>query len=476
MTALHAAPIAAPNDAAPLPLIPQIFREYDIRGVVGQELDVGTATTVGRTFATLVTAAGGKRVVLGYDGRLSSPSLAQACIAGLRAGGVDVINIGMVPTPMVYFAHATIPSDGAIMITGSHNPADYNGFKMVLQGKALYGDAIQDLYQLAKSGDFSSGSGSVEQRDIAPAYQQRLLESLQDMDSAKAPKVVWDPGNGATGDVVSALVGKLPGQHFLINATVDGTFPAHHPDPTVEANLKQLQQAVAANKADLGIAFDGDGDRIGVVDGQGRILWGDQLLLLYAEDLLQRLPGSTIIADVKASQVLFDGVAALGGKPVMWKAGHSLIKAAMKELHSPLAGEMSGHMFFAEDYYGFDDAIYGALLVLRILTKQGRSLADFYDTLPQPPSTPELRFPCEEADKFPIVERLQQRMQEQGADCVTIDGVRVTTADGWWLVRASNTQNILVARCEGRDGDALQRLKTTLSNELAACGLQVGTF
>lgn len=486
MTALSTIPL--PPDS--VSLRNQIFRKYDVRGIVGKDLDAGIATIIGQSFAVMVKQALGKtdrrpHVVLGFDGRLSSPELADACAAGLRSSGVDVTQIGLGPTPMLYFAHATIPSDGAIMITGSHNPANYNGFKLVLKGKALYGEQIQDLYHIAAAGHFDQKTGdqagSFTNVDIIPTYLDRLMQLMDGVDAAKLPNVVWDPGNGAAGDLITTLAQKLQarggGRHLVINGAIDGTFPAHHPDPTVEKNLVQLQAAVLAEKADLGIAFDGDADRIGVVDSQGRILWGDQLLALYAGDLLPRLPGSPIVFDVKVSQVLIDRITELGGKPVMWPSGHSLIKAKMKELKAPLAGEMSGHMFFAEDYYGFDDALYGALLLIKIIANSGVSLTEFFDALPQLPSTPELRFPCEEAEKFLIVERLQARMiascAASGVECITLDGVRVTTIHGCWLVRVSNTGNFLVARCEGKDEAGFQEMGIDMIENLAACGLEV---
>jgi phosphomannomutase len=400
---------------------------------------------------------------------LTSPELEAALVDGLTAGGVDVVRIGRGPTPMLYFASATLAVDAGVMVTGSHNPPDHNGFKLVLGGKAFFGAAIQRLGQLARDiGPPDASRGRVDDRSVFDDYVARLA---QDYSDPRGLKVAWDCGNGATGEVVAALVRRLPGTHVLLNETIDGTFPAHHPDPTVAENLVQLQETVAAERCDLGIGFDGDGDRIGVVDGQGRILWGDQLLIVLARDVLSRIPGAPILADVKASQVLFDEVARAGGKPVMMETGHSLIKARMAEIGAPLAGEMSGHIFFAERYYGFDDAIYVAVRLLDILGRSGESLAAIRDRLPAVFNTPELRLPCEEARKFAIVAEVRDRVRARGADIVDIDGVRVRNEDGWWLLRASNTQAVIVARAESTSKAGLARLKQQLNTELAPSGI-----
>jgi phosphomannomutase len=374
---------------------------------------------------------------------------------------------------MLYFAAATPGTyggvDGGLMVTGSHNPPDHNGFKMVLGGKPFFGDAIQKLGAMAAElGPPAGPRGRVEQHSVFADYVARLA---QDYSGGRGLKVAWDCGNGATGDVVTALVQRLPGTHVLLNQTIDGTFPAHHPDPTVPENLVQLQQAVAAESCDLGIGFDGDGDRIGVVDAHGRIMWGDQLLLILARDVLSRNPGAPILADVKSSQVLFDEIARAGGKPVMMATGHSLIKAALATSGAPLAGEMSGHIFFAERYYGFDDAIYVAVRLLDLLARADQSLADMLDALPPAFNTPELRIDCDEARKFAVVEEVKERLRRRGAEIVDIDGVRVRTEDGWWLMRASNTQAVVVLRAESSSPAGLERLKKQLAAELAPIGL-----
>jgi phosphomannomutase len=454
---------------------PTILREYDIRGIVGATLFAADATAIGRAFAAVLAEAGGPtkrhRVAVGYDGRLTSPELEAALVEGLAAGGVDVVRIGRGPTPMLYFAAATLGVDGGLMVTGSHNPPDHNGFKMVLGGKPFYAEAIQELGRRAAELDAPSGPrGRVEDRSVFDDYVARIL---RDYDGERPLNVAWDPGNGATGEVVTKLTALLPGTHHLINAAIDGHFPAHHPDPTVPENLVQLQQEVARRGCDLGIAFDGDGDRIGVVDAHGKIFWGDQLMIVLARDVLVRHPGAPILADVKASQVLFDEIARLGGKPVMAPTGHSPIKAKLAELKAPLAGEMSGHIFFADRWYGFDDAVYVAVRLLGILARRGDSLAEIGDRLPATFNTPELRLPCDDVRKFAIVAELSDRLRQRGADVIDIDGVRVKSADGWWLVRASNTQAVIVARAESATAAGLARLKRQIVDELGAGGMRV---
>jgi len=447
---------------------PTILREYDIRGIVGKTLNPADAQAIGRTFGTMVRRAGGKTVALGYDGRLSSPALQEACVAGLRESGIDVLRIGMCATPMLYFAVYELNADGGIMITGSHNPPDYNGFKMMFGKKPFYGADIQKLGAMSKAGDVDKGAGSISERPVKDAYVARVL---RDFKPGRPLKVVWDTGHGAMGVVVRDIISKLPGEHTVLFERVDGTFPAHHPDPTVEKNLLDLRAAVKEKGADVGIAFDGDGDRIGALDGQGRILWGDQLLAIWARDVLKERPGSTIIADVKASQVLFDEVAAAGGKPLMWKTGHSILKVKMAEEKSPLAGEMSGHVFFADHWYGFDDAMYAGIRLLNIVGGSADTLAAMRDRLPQPVNTPELRFDCDEDRKFKVVDEVKERLKKAKADVNDVDGVRVSTGDGWWLLRASNTQAVLVARCEAKDQSGLDRLMAELRAALSASGV-----
>lgn len=447
-----------------------ILREYDIRGIVGETLSEADALALGRAFATAVSRASGKAapvVVVGRDGRVSSPSLEAALVEGLKAAGAEVIRIGEGPTPMLYFAATTLETDGGIQVTGSHNPPHHNGFKMMLGKKSFFGEKIQEIGRISAAGDVLSGTGSDRFQDVKDAYIARLLEEAVPNDLA----IGWDPGNGAAGAVLGRIVAGLPGKHIVINEAVDGTFPSHHPDPTEPENLEQLQHLVAENKLDIGIAFDGDADRIGAIDAKGRIIWGDQLLAILAADLLKELPGSTIIADVKASQVLFDEIGKLGGKPLMWKTGHSLIKTKMAETGSPLAGEMSGHIFFADRFYGFDDAIYAAIRLIKAVVHAGVSLADLRDRLPDTVNTPELRFPVAEEEKFAVVDKVKAALSTAGASVDATDGVRVKTADGWWLLRASNTQAVLVARAEGSDEAALGRLKASLIDALVGAGV-----
>ncbi|MBF0354408.1 MAG: phosphomannomutase/phosphoglucomutase [Alphaproteobacteria bacterium] len=447
---------------------PTILREYDIRGIVGETLFEQDAYAIGRAFGTMCAKAGGRHVAVGRDGRLSSPEMADAVILGLRAASIDVIDIGLGPTPMLYFAAKTLNADGGIMITGSHNPPNHNGFKMVMKGKPFFGADIQELGRIARSGTSANGSGGLSKRDVGKAYADRLL---QDYNGQRPLRVVWDCGNGASGEIVRQLVARLPGHHKVLFAEIDGTFPNHHPDPTDPHTLVALKVEVADERADLGIAFDGDGDRIGVVDGQGRILWGDQILVLLAEDVLKMRPGATIMADVKASQSLFDAISAMGGEPLMWKTGHSLIKTKMAEIGCPLAGEMSGHIFFADSYYGYDDALYAAVRFLSKVSRMAESLAAWHDRLPKLVNTPEIRIDCPDERKFAVIEEVRSRLADAGAEVNATDGVRVKEGSGWWLLRASNTQAVLVARAEAADEAGLAALKTLLTEQLAASGL-----
>ena len=453
---------------------PSVLREYDIRGVVGETLSAADAHAVGGAFATLMARRGpGRRVCVGYDGRLSSPEFERALIEWLAAGGMEVLRVGLGPTPMLYFAVFDLDADGGVMVTGSHNPPDQNGFKFMMGKGPFFGDDIAELGRVAAAGADGGGPGTVTERPVFDAYVARLA---RDYAGERPLKVAWDAGNGAAGEAMAALVARLPGSHILLNEAIDGTFPAHHPDPTVIENLAQVIDAVTAESCDLGIAFDGDGDRIGVIDERGRILWGDQLMAIFAADVLRRQPGATIIADVKASQVLFDEIARLGGVPLMWRTGHSLAKSKMMETGSPLAGEMSGHIFFADGYYGFDDALYAAVRLMSIVACADESLGAMRDRLPAVVNTPELRFPCADERKVAVVDEVRARLRAAGADVVDIDGVRVTTAAGWWLLRASNTQAVLVARCEASDAKALDRLKADVAAQLAAGGIEPPPF
>lgn len=451
---------------------PTTLREYDIRGVIGETLGPDDARAIGRGFATLLRRAGGTRVAVGWDGRDSSPMLAAALVEGLTQSGVDVVRVGLGPTPMLYYAEAVLEVDGGIMITGSHNPPSYNGFKMVFQHRPFFGADIQTIGRMAAEGDWDDAEtpGQVTDFDILDQYVQRLSAGYQ----GGAFRVAWDAGNGAAGPALEKLVTLLPGEHTLLFTDVDARFPNHHPDPTEEKNLAHLQAAVREKGLDFGIAFDGDGDRIGAVDGQGRVVWGDQLLAILAEPVLRAEPGATIIADVKASQALYDRIAELGGTPLMWKTGHSHIKSKMKDIGAPLAGEMSGHIFFAQDYYGFDDALYAAVRLLGAVRLSGKSLTQLKDEMPAMVNTPEMRFQIDESRKFAVVDEVLARLETDGADVNRTDGARVNTPDGWWLLRASNTQDVLVARAEAKSPEALDRLLAQIDDQLAKSGVVRG--
>jgi phosphomannomutase len=449
---------------------PTILREYDIRGIVGDTLTEADAYALGRTFGAKAHGEGARTIAVGRDGRTHSGMLEADLVRGLTESGMNVVQIGMGPSPMLYFSTYFLDVDGGIQVTGSHNPANYNGFKMLLKGRSVYGEEIQELGRRAASGHWNEGSGTIEEVDVRKAYADRLVEGF----SGAAFRVGWDAGNGAAGPILDMLIERLPGQHYAIFTKVDGTFPNHHPDPTVEANLSDLKQLVAEKQLDFGIAFDGDGDRIGAVDGRGRVIWGDQLLMILAKDVLESEPGATIIADVKASQILFDRIAELGGKPLMWKTGHSLIKSKMKETGAPLAGEMSGHIFFKHRWYGFDDALYAAVRLIEAVSRSGKSLTEIMDSMPKSVATPEMRFEVEDVRKFAIVDEVRDRLSTDGAKVNSTDGVRVSTADGWWLLRASNTQDVLVARAEAKDQAGVERLVAQIDEQLAKSGVQRG--
>ncbi len=459
-----------------------VLREYDIRGIIGETLGADDARAIGRGFATLLRRAIGEDgpaplVAVGYDGRVSSPMLEHALIEGLTSSGCNVRRIGMGATPMLYYAEASADEvDGGIQITGSHNPANYNGFKMVFRGRPFFGADIQELGALARAGDWLDGSGTVESLEVMDAYIDRMLEALDGIDPEALARlrVGWDAGNGAAGPALEKLVARLPGEHHVLYTEVDGNFPNHHPDPTVEENLVDLRALVAEKNLDFGVAFDGDGDRIGAIDGEGRIIWGDQLLMIYAEDLLKTRPGATIIADVKASRALFDNVAANGGEPLMWKTGHSLIKSKMKETKSPLAGEMSGHVFFADTYYGFDDALYAGIRLIAAAARLGKSVTQLRGDMPAMLNTPEMRFQVDESRKFAAIDEVKARLENSTAEVNSTDGVRVTSEDGWWLLRASNTQDVLVARAESETEEGLARLMAQIDEQLALSGLERG--
>ncbi len=448
-------------------LAPAILREYDIRGTVGRNLGVADSVAIGRSFATRVRQAGGTRVAVGRDGRLSSPELEAALVEGLTAGGVDVVRIGVGPTPMLYYAEATLEVDAGVHVTGSHNPRDDNGFKMVLGHRSFYGADVVDLARIAAAGAWSEGTGTAVDLEVCEAYVGRLMAGY----AGGSYRIGWDCGNGAAGPAVERLVAQLPGEHHLLYPDVDGRFPNHHPDPTVEANLGDLKSLVRERGLDFGIAFDGDGDRIGAVDGEGRVLWGDQLLGILIEPVLAELRGATVVADVKSSRYVFDRIEALGGKAVMGATGHSLMKEAMLAHHAPIAGELSGHIFFAHGWYGFDDALYAAIQLIRAVHLSGQSLTELRSAMPPLVNTPDLRFPVDPVRKFAVIDEVRARLEARGVTVVGIDGVRVTTPEGWWLLRASNTQDVLTARAEAENQAGLDVLLAQIDAELAASGV-----
>jgi len=456
-----------------------LFREYDLRGIVGQELTESIAEQVGRAYCTYVKDSGVKTVSVGRDGRLSSPGLFKALVKGLLAGGLNVIDIGICPSPLVYFSLFNLPVDGGIMITGSHNAAEYNGFKICVGKEAIHGEAIQDLRRVMEAKKFTSGQGRLSEHPIIPDYLAYIKKSFSGV-NAKRLHVIIDCGNGAAGLVAQRALEILGCRVTGLYCDVDGRFPNHHPDPTVLENLDDLVKAVKQHKADVGIGYDGDADRIGTIDEQGQVLWGDRLMVVYARDILAAKPGSTIISEVKASQSLYDDIAKQGGRPIMWKTGHSLIKAKMKSEKAVLAGEMSGHMFFADRYFGYDDAIYASCRLVEILAKTGKPLSSLVADLPVTSVTPEIRVDTPDTIKFELVKRVQDRLagyaksrQPIGPhkfvvrEVVTIDGVRTIFDDGWGLIRASNTQPALVLRFEATSFDLLTAIRATVEGELA---------
>ena len=440
-----------------------VFKAYDIRGVVGQTIDEQFAQHLGRAFGTEALAAGERAVAVGRDGRVSGPALAAALIRGLASTGIDVVDLGAVTTPMLYYVAATRAAHGCrsgIQITGSHNPKDYNGFKMVLGGRAIYGADIQRLRERMEAEDYAKGHGRTGSMDVTAEYTARIVGDCR---IARPLKIVVDSGNGIPGATAPAILRALGCQVVDLYSRVDGDFPNHHPDPSKPENLEDLRLVVRATEADLGLAFDGDGDRLGIVTRHGNIIYPDRQIMLFARDVLKRHPGAPIIFDVKCSQRLPVAIREAGGKPVMWKTGHSLIKAKLKELSAPFAGEMSGHLFFGERWYGFDDAMYTAARLLEILSRHADPSA-FLDALPTSFSTPELNVSCAEGEHHAVVAELLARVADgrlkfEGGEVGTIDGLRVDFADGFGLIRASNTTPVLVLRFEGHTESALHRIE-----------------
>jgi phosphomannomutase/phosphoglucomutase len=440
-----------------------IFREYDIRGIVGEHLTDETVTILGKAIGTFFKQNGAKRIAVGYDARESSPRFCEFLTKGFNETGCDVVLIGRVPTPVLYHAVFTKEFDGGVMITGSHNPPDYNGFKICLGKQTLFGSQIQEIKEIALLGEFSKGDGTIEKIEVLADYEEDILSKIN-LGTRKL-KVIVDGGNGMGGVTAVPIYEKLGVELVKLFTEPDSNFPNHHPDPTVTENLQDCIVAVKEKNADLGIAFDGDGDRIGVVDETGRIIWGDELMVLLSREILKEKPNSTIIAEVKCSENLFKDIAKNGGNPLMWKAGHSLIKAKMKEANAALAGEMSGHIFFADKFYGFDDATYAGARVLEILSKTDKKLSELLSDLPETFSTPELRVKCTEEQKFAVVKKITEEFAETN-EVITIDGARIIFENGWGLVRASNTQAILVLRFEADSEENLAKIREIVENRV----------
>ena len=443
----------------------EVLREYDIRGIVDKNITTNTAYTIGRVFGNeVLSRLSSNNISVGYDGRLTSPKLFRALSEGLKDSGSIVSNIGICPTPMLYFADYHLNTDAAIMITGSHNPSEYNGFKLVLNKHSFYSDDIQNFQKIVLNNKLNKKQGKINNVEIKDDYVQRILKNIF---IKKKLKISWDIGNGAMGVIIEELISKLYNtENILLNKEVDGNFPNHHPDPTVPKNMEQLIKSVKENNCDLGLAFDGDGDRLGVVDNLGNIVWADQYMLVLCSEISKLYKNPKIIMDVKCSKVFFDEAKKMGCVPVMERTGHSPIKEKMKELKSPLSGEMSGHICYGDDFYGYDDAMYVALRLIKILSNQEKKLSEIINKYPKTFSTPETRFDVEEIKKFKIIEDIKKRLSDFSGKIIDIDGIRVETNDGWFLMRASNTQNQLTCRVESVTKSGLRKLIKIVEEQL----------
>lgn len=441
-----------------------IFREYDIRGIADRDLLTPDIIDLGKAIGTYMIRRTGRKINLGRDCRLSGQRLHDALLEGLLSTGAQVTDIGVIPTPLLYYSVYKFGAEAGVMITGSHNPSDYNGFKMMAGKAAVYGQDIQDIYNLIAKQDFEKGEGTVVNADIITPYVEEIP---QQFNWQRKIKVVFDAGNGTAGPALHRLLEKLNVEPIEMYFEMDGHFPNHHPDPTVEENLDHLKQAVRQHGAELGIAFDGDSDRIGAVDENGTVVWGDQLMLIYAKEILSRKPGSTFIGEVKCSQLMYDGIEKLGGRPIMYKTGHSLIKTKMKEEHAELAGEMSGHIFFADRYYGYDDALYAACRLMEIVANAGQPLSHQLAGLPKMVNTPEIRIDSDDEKKFGLVAQVKEHYSKTHP-VIDVDGVRVKFEKGWGLLRASNTQPVLVMRFEAETPELLAAYKGDMEKVLAS--------
>ncbi len=451
-------------------LNPAIFREYDIRGIANEELADADVELLGRALATYIIRHSGRRISLGRDCRLSGSRLHDSLVKGLMRAGAHVLDLGIVPTPVLYHSAVHLKADGAIMITGSHNPPEYNGFKTVCGGTTLHGEAIQRVYRLIQQNDFETGTGSLEPADAVAPYVDEIAAQFS---FGRPVKVVFDAGNGTAGPIVHRILQRLQLQAIELFFDMDGRFPNHHPDPTVLSNLDALKEAVRKHQADLGIAFDGDADRLGAVDEHGRVVYGDMLLLIFGREILARKPGATFIGEVKCSQIVYDKLRELGGNPIMYKTGHSLIKAKMKQEQAELAGEMSGHMFFADRYYGYDDAIYAAFRLLEIVARSDKPLSHQLEGIPRLFSTPELRVDSQDDLKFRLVSKVAEILGRR-RKIIDIDGVRVPFEHGWGLIRASNTQPVLVMRFEAETEELLESYKQEIERAIEQAKIELG--
>jgi len=441
---------------------PRIFREYDIRGLVGQDLTDETAWLIGRSLATYLIRQGKSRVVVGRDGRLSSPGLRDSIVRGMVTGGLGIVDIGLCPTPVFYFSLFHLDRDGGVMITGSHNPPEFNGFKVCSGKDTLYGEQIQELHRIIESRNFTEGPGSVSCQEVIPAYRKYLVENIR---LQRRIKVVIDSGNGTGGLVAPQIMRDLGCEVYDLYSEVDGRFPNHHPDPTIPEYLQELVAKVKETGAEVGIGYDGDADRIGVVDHRGNIIWGDQLMILFSRQVLKTHPGATIVSEVKCSQNLFDDIARNGGRGVMGQAGHSLLKKRMREEKALLGGEMSGHIFFADRYFGYDDAVYASCRLLEIISQTDKRISELLADVPKAYNTPEIRVDCPDDRKFSIVEKVKESFRRE-YPIVDVDGVRVLFPDGWGLLRASNTQPALVLRFEARTPERLQEIRALVEKRV----------
>ena len=440
-----------------------IFRAYDIRGIVKTALTPDAVTQIGQAFASEARAQGQTKVVIGRDGRLSSPDLANALSNGLRAGGCDVVDVGMVPTPVLYYATHKLETGTGIMVTGSHNPPEYNGLKMLIAGHTIYGDGIKSLYHRIVDGKLESGDGSYEQQDVISSYIDTIVSDIQ---LTRPLNIAVDCGNGVAGVLAVDLFKKLGCEITELFCDVDGTFPNHHPDPSKPENLEDIKKVIAEKHLDLGLAFDGDGDRVGIIDDKQNIIWADRQMMLYAGDVLERKPGAQIIFDIKSSTNLANYIKEHGGEPLMWKTGHSFIKAKMKETGAELAGEMSGHIFFKERWFGFDDGLYSAARMLEILSKRNQTTSEIFDELPDSINTPELQIMFDEGEHYKFMEKFKQEAEFENAEIVTIDGMRVNYPEGWGLIRPSNTTPCLVLRFEANNQQVLEDIQDKFRQQL----------